>query len=178
MTKKDAEGETPLFHVETKNSNPYDNEVSICKADMDGVVIMENIDPEKRVYIYYSEINRVCQELKKEYYEYKNNHSGNRAQAKKKDKNVEGVFHGGFNNLSDYYQSEEWRMLRLRRLRLDGFRCVNCGSQRGLEVHHLSYACVPFESVDVLRTLCGFCHSDVSLLNRGLRCEHGSSGGL
>ena len=37
-----------------------------------------------------------------------------------------------------YYQSREWKALRLRRLRLDGYRCVICGEPANIVDHRIS----------------------------------------
>jgi 5-methylcytosine-specific restriction endonuclease McrA len=56
--------------------------------------------------------------------------------------------------------SQSWRWLRREVLQRDESRCVECGSGRSVEVHHLEYdginPCnVPMEK---LVTLCATCH--------------------
>ena len=62
-----------------------------------------------------------------------------------------------------YLQSEEWNKKRAERLRIDGKRCVACGSagntQNYLTVHHLHYKTIFHENVYTdLVTLCRSCH--------------------
>ena len=59
------------------------------------------------------------------------------------------------------YRSKAWRVLRLRALDRDGWRCSECGRAGKLEVHHV----VPVRDggerlppLSGLRTLCRTCH--------------------
>ena len=64
----------------------------------------------------------------------------------------------------DYYiyiHSEAWRKKRLKRLKMDGFKCQHrigllfkCGAKTNLEVHHLSYKNLGNERFKELITLC------------------------
>lgn len=140
------------------------NEITIAPADNDGICITENIKG-TGVYIYYSEINETCQKMKSLLYEYKNNGSGNRAQAIESNPTVTARDYINI-SLKEYYDSDEWQELRSRRLKMDAGRCVNCGSDKDLQVHHLHYDTVFNESVYDLRTLCKRCHDDVTKMMR------------
>ena len=65
--------------------------------------------------------------------------------------------------LDDYTHSSVWSALREMRLRIDGYRCVQCGSGINLSVHHIRYPDVwGLENVNEdLRTLCDKCHEKV-----------------
>jgi 5-methylcytosine-specific restriction endonuclease McrA len=61
---------------------------------------------------------------------------------------------------AEHLKSKSWLWLRREVLHRDDFRCVECGSGRSVEVHHLEYdginPCnVPMEK---LVTLCATCH--------------------
>ena len=62
----------------------------------------------------------------------------------------------------DYLHTEVWRELRNKRLKMDFFRCVCCGTGKNVSVHHLNYPDVwGTESVeDDLITLCASCHAE------------------
>jgi len=131
------------------------NGITIGKADEDGIKITEDIT-DAGVYIYYSEINNICQEMRRLLYEYNNIHSENIAQAKNNKK--EGICHGGFKSISEYYRSPGWYERRNRRLKMDAYRCFNCGRLDSLEVHHRHYDTLGCESMDDVVTLCEVCH--------------------
>ena len=59
---------------------------------------------------------------------------------------------------SEYMNSNEWNQVRKQRIELDGFKCVKCGSDIQLEVHHLSYDNLGHEPMEDLQTLCSYCH--------------------
>lgn len=61
----------------------------------------------------------------------------------------------------EYLQSEDWRLIRVKRLRADNFTCQKCGSKQNLQVHHLTYERVGCECIKDLITLCKDCHSEV-----------------
>lgn len=61
----------------------------------------------------------------------------------------------------EYLQSEDWRQIRVTRLRADNFTCQKCGSKQNLQVHHLTYERVGCECIKDLITLCKDCHSEV-----------------
>lgn len=55
-----------------------------------------------------------------------------------------------------YYQSARWKYKRERRLAIDGYKCLLCGSTKNLQVHHKFG--IDFDDVSLLRTLCKSCH--------------------
>lgn len=58
-----------------------------------------------------------------------------------------------------FMQSPEWRAQRLRILRRDGYRCVDCRTARAREVHHNWYASPIAATPDTaLTSLCEPCH--------------------
>lgn len=58
------------------------------------------------------------------------------------------------NGYAEYLRSEHWRKVRNKALVRDGFRCAACGTNRNLEVHHLTYARLGNEDDLDLITLC------------------------
>lgn len=69
----------------------------------------------------------------------------------------------------EYLQSEHWCALRQKALNRDEFRCVICGEDRRLQVHHLRYA-EDLREVPMgwLMTLCEPCHK---MVHRYLKAE-------
>lgn len=59
---------------------------------------------------------------------------------------------------SEYLLTQEWQRKRRLRLKLDGYKCVMCGSGEQLEVHHIDYSHRCQERQNELRTLCHSCH--------------------
>ncbi len=55
---------------------------------------------------------------------------------------------------SAYIQSRAWKIMRQRRLSLDGGKCQVCGSNFELDVHHKTYKRLGHENMDDLVTLC------------------------
>ena len=62
-------------------------------------------------------------------------------------------------------RTRRWARLRVEALRRDDWRCRDCGSRHGLQVHHehpvrthpeLAFA------LDALRTLCRACHTTIT----------------
>jgi len=54
---------------------------------------------------------------------------------------------------------EEYTLLRTRVLERDGWRCQECGSMEGLEVHHMKpRSRLGDDVIDNLMTLCAGCH--------------------
>ena len=64
----------------------------------------------------------------------------------------------------EYLQTDHWKALRAMAIQRDGAKCVDCGSDEFLQVHHKFYR-TPFEASqpDDLETKCRTCH----------RIEHG-----
>ena len=77
---------------------------------------------------------------------------------------------GQLNELAyrQYLKSARWRQKREARKSQDGYRCVRCGSDERLEVHHISYQRLGWEPLSDLRTLCHECHGEISELERVL----------
>ncbi len=59
-----------------------------------------------------------------------------------------------------YLQSEEWQIIRLKRLKKDNYTCQRCGCKHELGVHHLTYERLGHEDIDDLLTICARCHND------------------
>lgn len=63
----------------------------------------------------------------------------------------------------DYLMTDVWDSLRHRRMAIDHYRCVICGSGINLEVHHTHYPAV-WGREDVwnhLITVCDNCHKTI-----------------
>lgn len=77
-------------------------------------------------------------------------------------------------NYEQYLKTPKWHAIAERRLKIDGFRCVGCGSrgtpQNPLEIHHLSYKSIYHEEerlYEDLVTLCHSCHKNIhNIMNR------------
>lgn len=79
----------------------------------------------------------------------------------------EGKFYARNCNLSDkekyqryLFETEWWQKIRTERLKIDGFRCANCGTDKNLQVHHTDYSRGWFheDPRQDLITLCKTCH--------------------
>lgn len=76
------------------------------------------------------------------------------------------------NRYREYLQGREWADKAKERLRIDGYKCVVCGScgvpGNELQIHHLTYARIYEENIYTdLATLCRTCHKNIHrLLNR------------
>ena len=66
-----------------------------------------------------------------------------------------------FQDYQQYLKSFTWQEKRTERLKIDGFKCANCGSTRQLQVHHIHYPNhLGTENVYTdLITLCADCHA-------------------
>ena len=61
-----------------------------------------------------------------------------------------------------YLESDEWKEKRAERLKKDQYRCVLCGAEKNLEVHHVYCDNLYHEDVsNDLITLCKECHERV-----------------
>ena len=59
----------------------------------------------------------------------------------------------------EYLKSAHWRTISRLVKERDGYACVVCGEETGLQVHHRSYDGVPYgESLNDCYTLCDACH--------------------
>ena len=62
----------------------------------------------------------------------------------------------------EYIHSEDWQKQRIKRLKIDNFACVQCGSPLNLQVHHLTYDRLGNENIETdLITLCRYCHERI-----------------
>lgn len=59
-----------------------------------------------------------------------------------------------------YLETEWWQKIRTERLKIDGFKCVYCGKDKNLQVHHTDYSKGWFheDPRQDLVTLCKDCH--------------------
>ena len=58
--------------------------------------------------------------------------------------------------------SPVWKDIRSRRLAIDNYKCVQCGSGINVEIHHIRYPMAwGMEQLEDLRTLCDKCHRNV-----------------
>ena len=77
-------------------------------------------------------------------------------------RNLQREEHGPFLQYRKYLQSEEWQIVRRKRLQIDGYKCQMCGTGKNLQVHHISYEHLEQEKeIDDLVTLCKECHKKV-----------------
>src|SRR5665213_912452 len=60
-----------------------------------------------------------------------------------------------------YLESEHWRLFRLRIIAKRGARCERCGSDRQIDLHHLTYARRGHERDEDVKILCHRCHQAV-----------------
>lgn len=60
---------------------------------------------------------------------------------------------------NEYYQSLEWKSLRLNVLKRDNYICQGCLKNQATEVHHHTYAHLKEEFMFELISLCNYCHS-------------------
>lgn len=63
----------------------------------------------------------------------------------------------------DYLKSDYWKVLRKKRLKLDNYRCTQCGKTSNLEVHHKTYIFRGYgvsDEINNLITLCRNCHQE------------------
>jgi len=134
------------------------------RADCDGFNIIEN-EPNTKVYIYYSEIDQLFQQIRKVRYDWlqeETNSAQHSPSSKKVSSNNTNIVNKSFVDSSyvEYMESDVWKHKRLLRLNFDGHRCVECGGRIGLQVHHKRYSSFGCEDVKRdLVTLCEGCHT-------------------
>lgn len=61
---------------------------------------------------------------------------------------------------AEYRKSAHWCLFRLKIIAERGPYCQSCGSDRRVEVHHLTYARLGCELPDDVRVLCRKCHEN------------------
>lgn len=59
-----------------------------------------------------------------------------------------------------YLTTKHWQKFRKRALEYYGYRCGLCGTDQGLQVHHLHYKTLFRESFKDVKVLCGCCHAE------------------
>lgn len=69
-----------------------------------------------------------------------------------------------------YLKSDKWKAIAEARFKIDGYRCVCCGSRgtmtNKLEIHHLSYAHLGHEETRIYEDLVTLCHCDHKSLHK------------
>lgn len=73
-----------------------------------------------------------------------------------------------------YLRSPEWRARRLEFLEDAEYQCQECGSNKKLQVHHLSYDNLGDETEDDVEVLCKECHEDKEIEKGTELCYDGS----
>lgn len=69
-------------------------------------------------------------------------------------------------NYKEYIKSHYWQYIKYQVLIRDNYRCVMCGSENNLCVHHKTYDFVGDEHLDELVTLCRKCHYKIHKTNK------------
>ena len=59
-----------------------------------------------------------------------------------------------------YIQSEEWQASRKLILERDDYQCTMCGSNKTLQIHHITYENLYHENMNDLIVLCADCHTE------------------
>jgi 5-methylcytosine-specific restriction endonuclease McrA len=74
------------------------------------------------------------------------------------------------NQYRDYLNSPQWQEKRSELFRLKGYKCVECGSTRRVQAHHVSYRNIFHENVATdLIPLCIVCHYKLHDLQRAVK---------
>lgn len=66
-----------------------------------------------------------------------------------------------------YLRSPEWRALKERVLRRDGYMCQCCLNAPAVEVHHESYAYMRDTPAYLLQSVCRPCHEMLTAIDKG-----------
>ena len=69
------------------------------------------------------------------------------------------MFKKQFVDYYSYIKSDKWKKKRLLRIKELGAKCRRCGSDKMVDVHHLTYARLGCEKGKDLTVLCRLCHS-------------------
>jgi len=161
--------------METIRIDDEENSLIATPGDGDGFHI-EEMEGKSKVYVYYSEIEKLEQLLRKVKFIWSNNRFNQHSPGsqEKNPKSFEKYKSFGdvraFKDYNRYIRSDDWKAKREQRKKLDGNKCRNCGSKIGLEVHHKDYCGLGKEDVKSdLVTLCSDCHKKVTELNRKKR---------
>jgi len=72
--------------------------------------------------------------------------------------------------LLHYLRSNAWKEKAKQRLKLDNYKCRECGGSKHLQIHHKNYDNLYNEDVENdLITMCYDCHKKITLINRRKR---------
>lgn len=58
-----------------------------------------------------------------------------------------------------YMRTEQWKQLKLERLRIAQYKCESCGSTHNLHLHHITYERLTQERIEDVAVLCNECHN-------------------
>lgn len=61
----------------------------------------------------------------------------------------------------DYRETAWWKMKRKQKMQSSGYKCEQCGSNKGLNVHHNNYESLYRELHSDLTLLCSECHRTI-----------------
>jgi len=71
-------------------------------------------------------------------------------------------------NYKDYLKSNHWKQIRKNKFisnqKVNLKKCAICGSEKNLQIHHLTYKNLWNENNKTLRILCNKCHKILSFL--------------
>lgn len=83
----------------------------------------------------------------------------------------------------NYLQSDKWKAIARKRMSIDKYKCVSCGSRgtmaNPLEIHHLSYKYLYNEETRIFQdlvTLCHVCHKSTHAVMNRVTDENGRKG--
>jgi len=68
-----------------------------------------------------------------------------------------------------YLKTEHWKKFREEALIFHGCKCSNCGSEKSLNVHHLTYKNRGHEKLEDVVVLCHNCHNEIHGIKAGKR---------
>lgn len=73
----------------------------------------------------------------------------------------------------EYINSPQWKVKREERLKIDGYKCVICKGETGLQVHHLHYESLGNEDPlrDLITVCSGQCHRYFDTIERYQRYQ-------
>ena len=60
-----------------------------------------------------------------------------------------------------YLHSEQWHLIKKWLFQIKGENCEICGTNHGLQIHHLTYENLYHENIEDLKILCKKCHSNI-----------------
>ncbi len=63
-----------------------------------------------------------------------------------------------YRNYKEYLKTDHWKITRAAALRRAGYKCEICGSNKRLNVHHLTYRNIGNERPEDLMVLCYYHH--------------------